>query len=151
MTLYESQGALVLIANRLKNINYAIIGSCNLALQNVNVQTVNDIDILTNKLGIHLIEKLLEEFVVENVKYVYNSKYDCYYAKFLINDIKVEVFAAFNNKQPRGDFYKDLSKKIKVKIDNIEINCLPLAQDMEFYTKKGKLDNVEKIKRKLMM
>ncbi len=151
MTLYESQGALVLIANRLKNVNYTIIGSCNLALQGINVQTINDIDILTDKLGIYLIEKLLEEFVVENVKYVYNPKYDCYYAKFLINDIKVEVFAEFNNKKPKGDFYKDLSKKIKVKIENIEINCLPLAQDMEFYTKIGKLDNVEKIKRKMMM
>lgn len=149
MTLYESQGVLVLIANRLKNVNYAIIGSCNLALQGINVQTVNDIDILTDKLGIYLIEKSLEEFIVDNVKYVYNPKYDCYYAKFLINDIKVEVFAELNNKKPKGDFYKDLSKKIKVKIDNIEINCLPLNQEIEFYTKKDKLDIVDKIKRKM--
>ena len=55
MTLYETQGALVLIANRLKNVNYALIGSCNLALQGINVQTINDIDILTDKLGIYLI------------------------------------------------------------------------------------------------
>ena len=36
-------------------------------------------------------------------------------------------------------------------MDNIEINCLPLNQEIEFYTKKGKLDIVEKIKRKMMM
>ena len=51
------------------NIYYIIGGNTGLILQGVNVEDDKEIDICTNKSGAYKIQKLLDEFTIDGVKY----------------------------------------------------------------------------------
>ncbi|MCX6719442.1 MAG: hypothetical protein NTZ38_03665 [Candidatus Taylorbacteria bacterium] len=70
-------------------INWALIGSSNLALQGVDVEA-HDTDILTDKEGALSIGKILKESVIEEATYKKSEKYKSYYGKFVINRVESE-------------------------------------------------------------
>ena len=75
------------------DINWAIDGSCALALQGVAVHP-HDIDILTDREGAYSIERALTAFVRMPVEYGETERYRSYFGVFIINGIKVEVMGS---------------------------------------------------------
>lgn len=131
-----------------KKINWAIIGSTNLALQGVDV-TANDIDILTNKEGAFLIGKLLKEFTIKPIEYKESERFKSYYGLFEINNIKIEIMGDLQYKIPKGDLWSKksrLSKKIIIKYQGLNIPVISLEQGYIAYSKMGRIEKANKIK-----
>ncbi|MEK9171860.1 MAG: hypothetical protein AAB782_01340 [Patescibacteria group bacterium] len=145
----EKIEVLKIIAQNLKphGINWALVGSSNLALQGVSVEA-HDIDIITDKEGALSIGKVLHEYVEEEVKYKESEKFKSYYGKFNINGVHVEIIGNLLNKSPRGDLWSEttnLSKKEIFKLDNLEIPVISLDQEYKAYLKLGREEKAEKI------
>ncbi|MBU1117403.1 hypothetical protein KKD37_00380 [Patescibacteria group bacterium] len=130
------------------NINWALIGSSNLALQGVDVRA-HDIDILTDKEGALRIGKLLKEFTKEEVGYKESEKFRSYFGKFIINGIDVEIMGDLLVVNPSGDIWDEttnfLDKKIYFQIDDTEIPIISLDQEYKAYSRQGKEKKAQKI------
>jgi len=141
--------AIKVVAGRLNpdKINWALIGSSNLALQGVDVEA-HDIDILTDKDGALAIGKLLKEFTVENIAYKESEKYRSYYGKFAINGVEIEIMGQLQNINPAGDLWSEstgLSEKIIIKVDDMDVPAISLKQEYQAYLKLGRKEKAEKI------
>ncbi len=71
-------------------INWAVDGSCALALQGIPVHP-NDIDILTDRDGAYRIERALSCFAKVPVEYGQTAKYRSHFGIFVISGVRVEV------------------------------------------------------------
>lgn len=145
----ENIEAIKIIAEKLnpEKINWALIGSSNLALQGVDVEA-HDIDILTDKEGALEMGKLLKEFTIEYVAYKESEKFKSYYGKFVINGVEVEIMGQLQNINPVGDLWSEstnLSEKIYIKVDDMEIPAISLKQEYQAYLQLGRQEKAEKI------
>ncbi len=77
---------------RLKKVKWILVGSASLMVQGVDVSPP-DIDILTNKRDIRKIEKLLEEYEIERLKYGISEFFRYCFCVFRIKGVKVEVMS----------------------------------------------------------
>jgi hypothetical protein len=80
------------IAQRLEGtaINWAITGSCSLALQGVAV-VVHDIDLRTDTDGAYAIEQLFSAYSRRKVVYAVSQTIRSHFGALAINDIHVEI------------------------------------------------------------
>ncbi|MFH1209224.1 MAG: hypothetical protein V1663_00335 [archaeon] len=145
--------ALRILVKRLSNkkINWALIGSTNLAIQGINIKA-HDIDILTDKEGAFKINKALKDSEIEAVRYKKSEKFCSYYGLFKINSIKIEVMGDIKNKIPKGDLWSEtsrLSDKLLINFNNIKLPVISLKGEYYAYSKMGRKDKAEKIKERL--
>jgi hypothetical protein len=140
------------ICKELKGVNWTLVGSANLALQGVEVR-VGDIDILTDKKGALLIDRLLRQFRVEEVKYRKSGKFSSYFGKFKIDNVKVEVMGDLSLRNKSGKWVQRgslLLNKEFIKLGKSKVPTIPL--DFELigyriiprYAKVRKIDEVLK-------
>ena len=73
------------------NIYYTIGGNTGLLLQNVKVKDDKEIDICTTKTGAYKIQKLLDKYTVDEVKYKKLDWFKAHWGIFKINSITVEI------------------------------------------------------------
>lgn len=146
----ENYQVLKIIVDRLKNINWILIGSTNLAVQGVNIKA-NDIDILTTKEGAYKIEEALHEFCIEPVHYKESTKFNSHYGLFIINGIEIEVMGDIENFRPKGELWGEKSnfKKHYIEFHEITIPCAKLEQEYYAYIKMGRFEKAELIKTRL--
>jgi predicted nucleotidyltransferase len=132
--------ALKNIHEKLKDekINWVLIGSTNLALQEIKIKP-RDIDILTDKKGAFEINNLLKEYEVKPVRFS-NSKLfgSQYFGEFKIGDIKVEVIGKLKKKK--------LVTKI-VKIDGMSLPVVSLEEELKAYEALRRKKDFSKIKK----
>jgi hypothetical protein len=129
------------------NINWALIGSSNLALQGVDVEA-HDIDILIDKEGALLIGEILKEFTEKEIKYQESEKFKSYYGKFIIDGVDVEIMGDLLIINPEENIWSqslNLSEKIYFQIDNIKIPIISLDQEYKAYLKLGRIRKAQKI------
>lgn len=79
------------------NINWVIVGSASLSLQDVDIQA-SDIDILTDRNGAFRISELLKDFIIDQVRFKESEFFNSYLGKFDINGIKVEIMGELKGK-----------------------------------------------------
>jgi hypothetical protein len=131
----EIEKVLKTICKKLNGVNWALVGSANLALQGVDVR-VGDIDILTDKKGALLINRLLKQFRVEEIKYRKSGKFSSYLGKFKIDDVKVEVMGDLSLKNKSGKWVpRDslLLNKEFIKLGKFKIPTAPLDLELIGY------------------
>ena len=145
----EIMDVLWLIITKLKNqnINWVLIGSTSLALQNVNI-VPKDIDILTDKKGIKKISILLKSFETEHLKFGRSEIFESYLGKFAIRNVKVEVMANLRHKigTKWANPPKNILKKI-IRFGNIEIPIFPLEEELKIYKRLKRKKDFLKIKK----
>ncbi|NTW72721.1 MAG: hypothetical protein HGA49_10855 [Eubacteriaceae bacterium] len=79
-----------------RNIQWALTGSMNLALQGLDVNPL-DIDIITDVIGFNAIVDLMQNNIDGSAGYVKSGRISSYYAKFCIDDTDVDVFSNITN------------------------------------------------------
>ncbi len=129
-------------------INWAVGGSTSQALQGLDIDP-KDIDILTDKNGAFMTEKLLKEFLTEAVEYRKSEKFKSYFSIFLIEGIKVEIMGEIINKLPEGNLWgknADLHQKVFINFGNIKIPVIPLEQEYLVNIRMGRMERAERIK-----
>jgi len=143
--------ALVLFSSKVKdnNINWAIFGSLNLALQGVDV-TPHDIDIITDYSGFKKIEAILANYISVPSKYKEKLLFKSYYLILNINGIEFEIIAEIEERIS-GKWQKSnrLKNKTFVNYNNLTIPYMELNAELIMYKAMGRDDKVKLIKEKL--
>lgn len=145
-----------IIDKKLKNqkIRWVLVGSVSLVLQKVKIKP-RDIDILTDRMGISKINKLLRKYEVKPVKFSSSEFFKSYIGEFRIDGIKIEVMA--NLKEKIGDRWTSFSSRLTypriIEIDGMKLPVSPLKEQLKSYQKIGgrkkDLTKVQKIKEAL--
>jgi len=93
------KSALKIIYDRIQSqdIFWILSGSASLAIQGVDVQINDDIDIATDKKGAQKIDKLLSGFRIKKPDYSSTNRYRSYFGVYKIGDVKVEVMGEFQS------------------------------------------------------
>jgi len=135
-----------------KQIFWILTGSTSLAIQGVDVNINNDIDILTDKQGSEKIDELLNGFMLKKSDYSITDKYKSYFGIYQINNVKVEVMGEFQYKmkdglwsipnQRNGFFIKEF--------EGMNLPMLYLNQELKEYENLDRYDKVEKIRKVLI-
>lgn len=131
--------ALKLITEKLKGINYAVIGSVNLQIQGMNV-TPRDIDILTTEAGINKIDEILKEYRTEEIYFDESEGRNSFRSFYMIDGIEIEVLGNVNN------IYRDLEsldRNVLINFKEMRIPCIPLGDELETYQKMGRKDKIK--------
>jgi hypothetical protein len=141
--------ALKLIADKLagKQIIWALIGSTNLALQGVDVET-HDIDLLTTKEGALEIAKLFKEYETEPVKYSESEYVKSYRGIFTIGGVRVDVAGDMQHKTSDGNWVSGtrLTKLITLKVRDFTLPAMDLKHEHQAYLSMGRIEKAKKIK-----
>lgn len=125
------------------NVNWALTGSFNLALQGVPVQ-VHDIDLQTDETGAYEIERRFAEFVVQGVCWSSAERVCSHFGVLMIDGIKVEVMGDVRKRRDDGTWEdaEDLERhKRVVEVEGMQIPVLSLEYEQQAYLK---LDRGEK-------
>ncbi len=132
-----------------QNINWAVVGSTNLALQGFTQITPDDIDILTDMEGAFLMNELLAEYCQEPVKYVETEKFKSYRGLFKIEGVKVEVLGDIQSRTAGEDLWTATARltfKKFVECRGLQIPVVSLEQEYIAYLKMGEMKKAKQIK-----
>lgn len=132
---------LKIISEKLKGINYALIGSLNLQIQGIDIKP-NDIDILTTPEDIKKIEQILKGYQTKEVYFDESGGVNSFKTFFEIEGIEVEVLGNVDNTCRPKD---SLIKKIIIDFNGIKLPCIPLEEELFAYQKMGREDKVNLI------
>ena len=138
--------ALRVIIEKLNGLNYALIGSVNLSLQGIDIQS-RDIDILTNSDEINKIVKVLKKYQTKEMYFNESEGRNSYRAFFEINKIEIEILGNVNN---ACRLKNSLDKKIYIDYKGIKIPCMPLEEELDVYKKINREDKIKLIKDKIL-
>jgi hypothetical protein len=128
-----------------KNIDWAIIGTTNLALQGIKIEP-KDLDIVVNKYSLKMIENLFNNFIVQPIrkqKSVIKDIPDFYELKLKIKSVDVHI----SGEEKGSPFLKGMKNKKMIRLENINVPCLSLKAGMKVYSKMGRKSKVKLIKK----
>jgi hypothetical protein len=94
---------ILLLADLLKNHQYAFRGTASLVLQGFDFK-VDDIDILTDRPTAEACNETLKEYLKEGIAYKESEKFKSWYGKFDINGLLVEVYGDWQIKNSKGEW-----------------------------------------------
>lgn len=116
------------------NIEWVLIGSLSLALQNVDIGS-HDIDILTTRADSYRINEILKQYEVHKVEFKETARVSSYFSTYIIDNIKIEVMGDYKENR-RGEwvsFSERLKKKSYVSLENIIIPVSALKEQLASY------------------
>ena len=125
-------------------INWAITGSCSLALQGVTV-VVHDIDLRTDTDGAYAIEQLFSAHSRRKVVYTISETIRSHFGALTINDIAIEIIGdaqirlADTTWSESGDIGRH---KRWVTLDDLRIPVLSLEYLYDSYRELGRTDKL---------
>jgi len=127
------------------DVNWVLGGSTNLALQRVDISP-RDIDILTDKEGAFIIERLLKDYQIKRVRFTRSERIASYLGTFRVEGVEVEVMGELQIKTAKG-WTKPLkpSQKKILKTEGMKIPANPLEIELKAYRSLGRMDRVQKI------
>lgn len=131
--------ALKLLSQKLKSINWVIIGSTSLALQGIDIKP-GDIDILIKEEDIFVVNERLKEYEIKPIRYRSSKIFRSYLGEFKINNTKVEIIANLeqNIKGKWISYDHRLNNTNTIKINNLEIPTSLLNEQIKRYKESGK-------------
>lgn len=136
---------IIQIAKRIDDLNYALIGSANLAIQGIEL-TPRDIDIITDEIGIDEFDKRFSKFRVKEKFYDETDGRNSWRAFYKIDGVEIEVLQNVNNLyRPKNEF----NNTVMFNLNGQKIKCSSLQSELFAYEKMGRDDKVKLIKEKL--
>lgn len=120
--------ALKILIERLKGVDFALIGTFNLSIQGIDVSP-NDLDILTDEAGIYKIGEIFDGPIVQANSGPWKE------TEFIIGDVEVQATSTQNNPLRPMDYKKHI---ISIEKEGIQIPCMSLESELDFYKKAGR-------------
>lgn len=140
------------ISELLSNVpdNWAIVGSMNHYIQGLNL-VPKDIDIITTKKGIFVIEEALQKYSIKKVNYYEKDTIRSFYGKFSIASMNVELFSEIENRiDNKWNKHPDWKASIiHCRLDNIVFPLLSLEYESYIYKILGMKERERKILNKI--
>jgi len=141
------------IAEKLKNleVKWVITGSLNHAMHGIDISP-NDIDILSDKHGVYLIEKEFQRYIIKKVAYSTSENLRSYYGMLCISGINIDIMAEIENRlitgigEPHIDWEQHIEQ---IKIGKYLVPVLSLEYEHIIYKKLNKPDRIRKILERL--
>jgi len=141
------------IAEKLKNleVKWFITGSLNHAIHGIDISP-NDIDILSDKHGVYLIEKEFQRYVIKKVAYSASENLRSYYGMLCISGINIDIMAEIENRliagiwEPHIDWEQYIEQ---IKIGKYLVPVLSLEYEHTIYKKLNNPDRMRKILERL--
>ncbi|MBT3394557.1 MAG: GNAT family N-acetyltransferase [Waddliaceae bacterium] len=139
--------ALKILVEKLKEINWVLIGSASLTLHGIDIEP-NDLDIKTDVDGAKKANELLKEFVISPVKYSESNMFGSYLGKFKIEGVDVEVMGdlEYNVAGEWVSFKHAHNLNTFVEIDDFKVPVPYLEDITEAYKVLGREKDVDKIR-----
>lgn len=130
-----------------ESILWILSGSVSLAIQGVNINPREDIDILTDEKGSKEIYFLLKEYCLQEPRYSTTDKYQSYFGVYKISDIQVKVMGDFQYKLKNGNWSEKnhLHTIKRIRYEEMDLSVLELSQELQEYKNLDRLEKVEKI------
>lgn len=121
-----------------KQLNWAVIGSTNMALQGINVSP-NDLDIVTSFEGIEKMEGVFKDYMKNEIQTKEASQEDnsdYYEMKLSINGLEVHVVGA----GPEDIYYGRVAsgRTTTVRVKDFKVPCMKLEAEKETYIATGR-------------
>lgn len=141
----------ILVINKLlKGRQFAFRGTTSLVLQGYDM-AVEDIDIIANKDSSLECNKLLKEYIVQEIEYKETEKFKSFYGKFLINDIETEIMGEFqilDKKKHWSNAYDASEDEITYILqEESEIPLTKVEIELGMFAQMGRWNAFNKIKR----
>lgn len=123
-------------------ITWSLTGSTSFVLQGVPFDP-NDIDIQTTEEGAYAIEELLDEHVVEPVRYLESERITSHLGAFAVSGVEVEVMGAVQKRRKDGSWESpvDVTEHRRfVDVGEYRVPVLSLAYEAEAYEMRGRTE-----------
>lgn len=120
--------ALKILIERLKDVDFALIGTFNLSIQGIDMSP-NDLDILTEEAGIYKIGEIFDSPIVQANSGPWKE------VGFMIGDVEVQATSVADNPLRPMDFKKHI---ILIEKEGVQIPCMSLESELDFYKKAGR-------------
>ncbi len=147
----KTKKVLEYLVKKLKDINWALVGSTNLAIQGVDIKP-HDIDILTDRKGVYAIGKFLKKFEKASIMFRETKQFKSNFGIFEIDNVKIEVMENLQNRiKNKWVVTNDLSKRRFIEFEGIELPVIPLEEEYKTYKKLGRIEKANKIKKLIEM
>jgi len=139
-----------LLSDKLSGYKYAIRGTSSLVMQGVDMN-VDDIDIVCDEKCSKVVNDILKEYLVNEVKYSESPKFKSYFGKFVIDGISVEIMGNWQILDTKRDWSKvyDGSGRIEVEYEGRKVYVTPIDLELEFFAKMGRWGVFQKIKKQI--
>ncbi|MBU0534679.1 hypothetical protein KKC62_00520 [Patescibacteria group bacterium] len=129
---------------------YAFRGTSSLVMQDLDMN-VDDIDILCDEKTALAANKLLKDFLVEEVKYSESPKFKSFLGNFNVDGVKVEIMGNWqilDSKEVWSRVY-DASDRVEVEYDNEKVFVTSVNLELEMFAKMGRWTAFQKIKKQI--
>jgi len=141
-----------LLANKFNGKQCAFRGTASLVLQGLDMN-VDDIDLLTDKDTALLANKLLNKYLVDEVKYRQSEKFKSFYGKFNINSIQIEVMGDWQIRDIKGSWCDSFDASddecSEINLNGKSVRVTKIETELVTYSKMGRWTAFQKIKRQL--
>ena len=130
------------------DVTWVVSGSTALALQDIPVQP-RDIDLMSDKEGVYIIEGYFSEYVDNPVKFSKTETIASHFGSLMIGGIKVELMGDIQHRKADGSWTQpsDLTDKQKIiSVDNIAVPVFQLQYEYEGYKLMGRHDRAALIR-----
>lgn len=127
------------------DVNWVLTGSASFALQGVPTR-VHDIDIQTDEVGAHKIERLFSEFIVRKVNLSSTEAIRSHFGILMIDGVRVEIMGDIRKRSENGEWEQpvDLQRhKQFVDVEDMHIPVLSLEYEYQAYLKMGREEKAE--------
>ncbi len=123
------------------------MGSLGLALRGILVEP-HDIDLMTDRNGSYEIERILSEFVTDEVHLRTSDKIQSHFGALEIDGIRIEIMGDFLLRRSDGSWDDPPDIQVLrriVRVEEMQVPVLSLEWECQCYSKLGRSDRVEAI------
>lgn len=117
-----------ILLQKLKGLNFALVGTFNLFVQEIKV-TPRDLDLLTDDKGIEKISQLFGSLITKEKEDHYKE------TSFHIKNVEVHVVSNKNNPLRPKNFKKHI---VWIEKEELKIPCISLQSELLFYQQSGR-------------
>lgn len=141
---------ILLIANKLKDKQYAIRGTVSLVMQGIEMN-IADVDVLCDKTTALYCNKAFKKYLVSEVEYSESDKFKSYFGYFDFEGVQVEVMGDWQIKNPKGNWSEPFSAaKNEIEetiLDSKKVKTTKIETELAMFAQMGRWNAYHKIKK----
>ena len=141
---------ILLIANKLKNKQYAIRGTASLVMQGIEMNVV-DVDVLCDKTTALYCNEAFKKYLVSEIEYSESDKFKSYFGYFDFEGIQIEVMGEWQIKNPKGSwgvaFDASENEVIETSLDSKKVKTTKIETELAMFAQMGRWNAYHKIKK----
>jgi hypothetical protein len=130
------------------NIQWAVIGSANMALQGMNVRP-KDLDIIVNKNDLNIIKNIFAEYIKGGIQELTSTaNIPVWELELNVDGVEVQILG----EEDKGQYASNLvsGNIIDVELDGAKISCLTLRAEADAYTETNRPKKANMIRNYLL-